>query len=816
MSCTCDDIQHPRPLDIQPGLSRLQRQIASFPEFRRAMIESVHSDTYAAALGSWSASGDVDLGLMLLEMWAYVADVIAFYDEVHAHECYIRTARREDSLRDLVDRLGYIPAPAVAASVELALLADGRKLVSIPVGTAFRSGAFDGEAPQVFEISEALSIHPLRSRWLVEPPRPSKVDDTGGPGASTITLALDPARSAKWAEGDYLLVQPDPDDEGTWQTAIVTGAEPDTTDQGEKVLELSLSLDGDADLELGAGRSLAGVRILRPTRQATLSQLVSTAVDESSSDTDFSHATTLSLDGTYRDLRPGAVVLLARTGESRAGVRWFKVTGVNETTVTTTVATSTYGSSTTSTAYKGYLPITEVTIDVDIDSPDRGCASNWGNSDKASLLLLYGLREGGRLAAPKQGALGATDTIGLQAPLPRPVDDTGDGRVALVDADGVSLVGGATVDFSARTLTPSSWDDARAEMTLPVSVYANLVTATRGETVKSETLGSGDATQTNQSFTLKKSPLTYVQSATSSSGWASTLTVYVDGVAWTEVSTFYGQDAEDKVYIVRLDSDGVATITFGDGVRGARLSTGTSNVVASYRFGAGAAAPPAGSIVQIARGTTGLRSVRQPADAGGGSDAEDPENIREQAPVQALTMGRAVSIRDMEAFASACTGVRAVAVSWAWDRRSQRPVVKVWVAGDTDVSSTVRARLLAVSDPSTPIAVCAATARPITLALDIDTDDDYVGDDVIAQVVSALLDAPDGVLCVEQLGIGRPIYFSQLMATIHAVAGVVSVAMTWTRANGTLVAGYGDTPGQGAYFDLSGGITINGEDYVSG
>jgi len=805
MSCTCDEIQHPRELDIQPGLSRLERQIASFPEFRRAMIVSAASDANAAALGSWSASSDVDLGLMLLEMWAYVADVIAFYDEVHAHECYIRTARREDSLRDLVDRLGYLPAPAVAASVELALLADGRKAVSIPVGTAFRSGSFDAEAPQVFEISEVQSIHPLRSRWLVEPPRPSKVDDTGGPGASASTLSLDPTRSAKWAEGDYLLIQPDPGDEDTWQPAVVDGAESSTTDQGEKVLELTV----DRTISLGAGTSLSGVRILRPTRQATLSQLT-TGVSEYDSTTDFSHETTLTLDGTYRDLRPGAVVLLACTADGKEGVRWFRVTSVTETTTSTKV------SYVDSEYIYAYLPITKVTIDVDIDSPTRGSDDFWGDSEKTSLLLLYGLREGGRLAAPKQGTLGVLDDIGLQAPAPTPVDDTGDGRLALIDVDGVTLTGSASVDFAARALTDGSWDDDRAEMTLPISVYGNLVTATRGETVSSEILGSGDASQTNQSFTLKKSPLTYVQSASSSTGYATTLTVYVDGVAWTEVSTFYGQGVDDKVYIVRLDSDGVATITFGDGVRGARLSTGSSNVLASYRFGAGAAAPPAGSIVQIARGTNGLRSVKQPAAAGGGSDAEDPENVRENAPRQALTMGRAVSIRDMEAFASACTGVRSVKVEWVWDRRAQRPVVKVWVAGDSGVDSTVRARLLAVSDPSTPIAVAAATAVPITLALSIDIGDDYIGDDVIAGVASALMDTPDGALCVEQLGIGRPIYFSALMATIHAVAGVVSVTMTWTREDGTQVTDYADTPGQGAYFDLSAGITINGEDYVSG
>src|SRR5204863_20176 len=82
-----------------------------------------------------------DFGIMLLEMWAYVCDSIAFYDEVIADECYVRTASQRQSLRKLVGLLGYVPRPAIAASVELAVIAAGRQPVLLPAGTQFRSGA---------------------------------------------------------------------------------------------------------------------------------------------------------------------------------------------------------------------------------------------------------------------------------------------------------------------------------------------------------------------------------------------------------------------------------------------------------------------------------------------------------------------------------------------------------------------------------------------------------------------------------------------------------------------------------------------------
>jgi hypothetical protein len=40
-------------------------------------------------------------------------------------------------------------------------------LISIPTGTAFRSGAFDGEKPQIFEASSDSTIDPALNRWTL-------------------------------------------------------------------------------------------------------------------------------------------------------------------------------------------------------------------------------------------------------------------------------------------------------------------------------------------------------------------------------------------------------------------------------------------------------------------------------------------------------------------------------------------------------------------------------------------------------------------------------------------------------------------------
>jgi len=340
------------------------------------------------------------------------------------------------------------------------------------------------------------------------------------------------------------------------------------------------------------------------------------------------------------------------------------------------------------------------------------------------------------------------------------------------------------------------------------------VTASRGETVSGETLGSGDAAVESQSFTLKK-PLTYLTSATTASGLASTLSVWVDGVRWEEVTSFYGQSDSAAVYVVRCDEDGMATVTFGDGVRGARLTTGSGNVVASYRTGAGAAAPEAGSIKQIAKPVAGLSSVTQPVAAAGGADAQDADGIRTYAPRQALFLGRAVSLLDYQAVVSAYPGVTTAQVAWTWGKRGQRAVVRVWYVGAESLEADIVARLQGVSDPNTPFEVGAAEAVPIDLALTVDVDPDHVAEDVEAAVAAAPADTSTGLLCPERIGIGRRLRFSAVRAMAQSVAGVLSVRLRWKDlGSGEVAAGQSVTPGPGRYFDLVGGVfSINGTTY---
>ena len=61
---------------------------------------------------------------MMIEWWAYILDVVAFYSSEIANELYLRTAQRNTSLRRLSELIGYTPKPPLAASATLALFAE--------------------------------------------------------------------------------------------------------------------------------------------------------------------------------------------------------------------------------------------------------------------------------------------------------------------------------------------------------------------------------------------------------------------------------------------------------------------------------------------------------------------------------------------------------------------------------------------------------------------------------------------------------------------------------------------------------------------
>ena len=742
--CPCDELKHPPQPDIPAGLASLPRQAAGFPEYRLAMLRDIPS---YAALRQWRARGGDDLGIMLIEMWAYVLDVLGFYDERIANESYLRTAQLRPSLRKLTELIGYLPRPALAAAVELAAMADGAKAVTLLPGTAFRSDAFDDEPPQIFETDTPFTIHPLTNRWRLGPVRERSWGGELLFESGTAALTKGQIVVFRWPEGGKTKLG------AGW---VVTSGRTKALD-GLSYLQLSLS----PEVMIGSSVQAADIQVLRPTWSAHPSLYAAKPASERE----------IVLDGFYPGLARDQVIVIQKGKSLLAAV----IKDVWQ--VKVPVASIPSGQTTA----KPTIPVSKIGFDHELQD-------DWWKHPEALVIHLE-MIDVGELTRPAKTHLSASDFASPGAPIeglvePLPESGPKPSRFLLKDAaeNGVSAQG--TVEISDKgsgsIVLAEDTKPFSPSLRTPVEVFGNVVMASRGESVFNEVLGSGDAGQTFQSFTLANKPLTYFNDASAPRGRRNTLEVRVNGIVWEEATSFYGKGPDDEIYVVRENDEQESTITFGDGCRGARLPTGVDNVTATYRHGAGAAKPPAGAIGQLAKPVQGLGRVVNPVAAGGGADADRPRDIRTNAPAGALILGRAVSLPDFEALALEFGGVVNAQAEWIWDETFQGAVAKIWFISDGDhIADPLRAYLIGMAEPSTPLVAEKAKAQPSLanpqLVIDLLIHERFNPDRVALQAHQALTNKKNGILALQNIPIGGPLFRSRIFAVVLGVQGVLAV-----------------------------------------
>lgn len=781
MSCPCDVSPCRTPVAIAAGLAVLPRAPGLFPDWREGLLAAIGRES---ALEAWRARESGDLGLMLVEMGAYVFDVASFYDQLVANQSYLRTAPLAGTQRRHVELLGYLPRPAVGSQAWLAAEADGTRVVTLPAGMAVRSGEFTGpagaEPPQVFELEASAAAEPRVNRFEVQ-----RVVATALP--SPLTGLDAKAGSVRVRAGELVVL----DDGSTLGVAHVATVTRPLLRIREPVSRIAF----DAALSPAAGATYAGSRLLKAGARSGVWKLAPVGSEPAVIS---NH--TLALD-TRLNLRVGDIVALDN-GSTREAHRISTVAEVKYTLIPALTSDIQDGGGTVT----GHV----VSPPIQVAVTQLGFTStlSFVAADVPLLTVHHTMVDAATLHAPLKDTLAQGDPIALPAFADAPRVPVTQWLLQDVHGDAVATTG--TLDATTRSASGDASPAWGRELWAPVQFYGNVFEVTRGETVKDEALGTGDASLPFQNFRLKKKPLTYLSAATAS-GRKTTLTVHVGGVRWQEVETFYGVAADAMVYTVRHDDEGHTDVNFGGG---ARLPSGAA-VVANYRFGAGAAVPPADSIKQVARPVAGLRRVRNPLAAYGGADAEGPAELAIRGPQSALLLGRAVSLLDFETAAATQPGVRAARAAWRWDALGLAPMVDVAYIGDAQLAPDILAALRALAEADAPIAVHAAAAQPATLAVDIAIDENQVPEDVIGAVQQALfapvvLPGSGGLLRPERLGPDGVLFQSAVVAAVMAVPGVTELRTL--VFDGSAFVDVGRRPAAGAYFDFeSGGVSVNGQ-----
>jgi hypothetical protein len=833
-----------------PGLSQISFHSGDFTRIRQALLRPRPDEQ---AIGAWQPAPG-DLGLQVLEWWAYLGDVLGFYNERIANESYLRTATQQASVTNLVALLGYQPTPGIAATGQVAAMrtaAHPNEPLAIPAGMRLSSVATPGVPAQTFEVSAPASFTGPSSVPVTLPPADTLATADDGPqwvllagqvsgvkaGDRLVLVARDFAgKTDNWSLVTVGALTPQPDQgtgvtntkitfaAGGWGPTPAPAAPPGRRFErfiprrvvggGEVIESFHWRPGPTATPVAGTSPAATGYRLLRPSTVAGLwsNQEAISANPGQVVVTPAEHGLTVQLATAIRTIASGDLVLF--DGGTAAASALGVVTSLSD--VVWAVPYPIPPG--VSVPAPPDLAVTHTQLTLRFPHLDREVLTAVQDaSTTGSVAVRYGFKDVGQIIPVPAQSLPAPGQTGPALPVtvtvPTSYTPPGGGPLAfLQDATGAGVLvtvtgaGPGQVTVTGAGNPPATIATA---LQVPLQLLVNLVPVARGSTVPNEVLGSGNAALINQSFTLAKSPLTYLAGG---SGPVAALAVYVDNVEWQQVPSFYAQSADAKVYVVTLSADqSVTTVTFGDGVNGARLTSGTGNVTATYRYQSGLTSPPAGRLTTISQPQPNLASIQNPVAVSGGADPQSAADVRGNAPASVFTFGRAISAVDYEVVASQAPGVARVAAYWTFDSAQQRTLVSLYVGDDQAAAAAAAAALAGTDDPNRPVSVRTACPVPLLLSCTVMVAADRQADAVASGVAAAIADPAAGLFSPARMGIGQRLYRSAVDAALMlpgvlAVHGLVVTQQATAAALGDFL-----DPGEGSFFELPpGNVSIIG------
>lgn len=305
-------------------------------------------------------------------------------------------------------------------------------------------------------------------------------------------------------------------------------------------------------------------------------------------------------------------------------------------------------------------------------------------------------------------------------------------------------------------------------------IRGNVVTMGHGETKPEKTLGSGDATQTRQSFVLDAKETSFVADRTIDAGVRADIGLTVDGRFWRQVSLYEPIDPDDFSYRLALTEDDTLRITLDQ-----RIRTGVNNVRLEFRregVGTAGNGVPPGGLAKPAKKHHLVDAISQKLETGGGNDREPATSVRDSAPGSVRALSRAVSITDYEDLARRHSSVwqaRSFVDTSAVGREEKIIVVVVPAQGGLlgDLKGELIAFLQERSLPGRTVDVVDYHKVRLHLAIEISVDSAaYDPDEIEEATAIAMRDA----FSLERRGLGQDLFIADVLAVAESVTGVAN------------------------------------------
>jgi uncharacterized phage protein gp47/JayE len=135
-----------------------------YNSFRQALL-----DLIPAKLPEWTDRSEADFGIVLIELFAYLADILSYYQDRLANEAFLTTAQERRSVINHLRLIGYELSPAAPAAARLSLIAANsvNRQVEVRRGDQFATASskerksvtfeYTDEKPLVVDLSKAVN-----------------------------------------------------------------------------------------------------------------------------------------------------------------------------------------------------------------------------------------------------------------------------------------------------------------------------------------------------------------------------------------------------------------------------------------------------------------------------------------------------------------------------------------------------------------------------------------------------------------------------------------------------------------------------------
>jgi len=118
--------------------------------------------TYAAqAMPDWNPGSEGDFGMVMVELMAYMGDIISYYGDRLSQEAYLPTATQRLSVMNIAQLLNYVPAGALPSSGTINLVTPlGGTAVTVPAGTQVSATNIPNgmSEPPIFETTTDVTV----------------------------------------------------------------------------------------------------------------------------------------------------------------------------------------------------------------------------------------------------------------------------------------------------------------------------------------------------------------------------------------------------------------------------------------------------------------------------------------------------------------------------------------------------------------------------------------------------------------------------------------------------------------------------------